>query len=147
MSNSIIIRLTKWLARINRKDWYPSDHDRVCSHHFVSGKVSVYHVFLISYVYYRKTFIFPLGNWAPSLKLGHGPKPRARGCFNRLQACVAHLREMRDKEVVEVETQVSVDSLDDSNIISEYLHYLLVIFNNSPKQVGHVMMVFLVKLS
>ncbi|XP_019861511.1 PREDICTED: THAP domain-containing protein 5-like [Amphimedon queenslandica] len=49
-------RRAKWLSRINRKDWYPSDHDRVCSDHFLSGKPSSDHLD---------------HDWAPSLKLGY----------------------------------------------------------------------------
>ena len=30
-------RRLEWIARINRKDWNPSPHSRVCSEHFLSG--------------------------------------------------------------------------------------------------------------
>ncbi len=34
-----IKRRNAWIARLNRKDWTPNDNSRVCSVHFVSGKL------------------------------------------------------------------------------------------------------------
>ncbi|XP_014677799.1 PREDICTED: uncharacterized protein LOC106817631 [Priapulus caudatus] len=33
-------RRAKWLAVINRKNWTPTEHDRLCSSHFISGEKS-----------------------------------------------------------------------------------------------------------
>ena len=30
-------RREAWIASINRKDWHPTKHSRVCSSHFISG--------------------------------------------------------------------------------------------------------------
>ena len=30
-------RRREWLAKINRKDWIPKKHSRVCSRHFIDG--------------------------------------------------------------------------------------------------------------
>ena len=30
----------KWIAAINRKDWYPTEYSWICSEHFVSGEKS-----------------------------------------------------------------------------------------------------------
>ncbi|KAG1655408.1 Protein ALP1-like [Nymphon striatum] len=49
-------RRALWLSRINRKDYTPSKHAAVCSHHFVTGKPSAL---------YDQTN----PDWAPSLKL------------------------------------------------------------------------------
>ena len=36
-------RRDEWIARINRKNWTPSRHSRVCAKHFINGMV-VLHV-------------------------------------------------------------------------------------------------------
>ena len=33
-------RKAKWIAAINRKDWYPTEYSWICSEHFVSGEKS-----------------------------------------------------------------------------------------------------------
>ena len=30
-----------WITAINRKNWVPTEHSRVCSAHFISGKLTV----------------------------------------------------------------------------------------------------------
>ncbi|KAJ8271078.1 hypothetical protein GJAV_G00122490 [Gymnothorax javanicus] len=51
-------RRALWLARINRKNFQPSESSRVCSDHFVQGRPS--------YLHDSKN-----PDWAPSLKLGY----------------------------------------------------------------------------
>ena len=33
-------RRNKWIAAVNRKDWYPTEHMAICSEHFIHGKKS-----------------------------------------------------------------------------------------------------------
>ncbi|KAF4103866.1 hypothetical protein G5714_014853 [Onychostoma macrolepis] len=71
-----------WLARINRVNFQPTPHSKVCSHHFTTGKPSYLH-----------DSTHP--DWAPSLKLAGeigqtGKAERSRkGCvmgrYNRVQ--------------------------------------------------------------
>lgn len=36
-------RRDKWIAAISRKNWTPTDNDRLCSKHFISGKLNLFH--------------------------------------------------------------------------------------------------------
>jgi len=31
-------RRQAWISRINRKDWEPNEHTKVCSDHFITGR-------------------------------------------------------------------------------------------------------------
>ena len=42
-------RRSAWLVRIRRKDWIPSDGTRVCSAHFISGRLKGFETTLLIY--------------------------------------------------------------------------------------------------
>ncbi|XP_060789822.1 uncharacterized protein LOC132894251 isoform X1 [Neoarius graeffei] len=67
-----IQRRNLWLARINRKDFQPSKHSRVCSDHFISG---------------TSTDLYDTTNpdWAPSRKLAAGSvSPDQKATMNKV---------------------------------------------------------------
>ena len=33
-------RRSRWIAAVNRKDWYPNEHTVICSEHFIHGQKS-----------------------------------------------------------------------------------------------------------
>ena len=33
-------RRNKWIAAVNRKNWYPTEHTVICSEHFIDGQKS-----------------------------------------------------------------------------------------------------------
>ena len=46
-------RYAVWLVRINRKDWLPCEHHKICSDHFISGEI-IHILFLVLIKKYRK---------------------------------------------------------------------------------------------
>ncbi|XP_051563992.1 E3 ubiquitin-protein ligase TRIM39-like isoform X1 [Myxocyprinus asiaticus] len=89
-------RRATWLARINRKNFKPSDGSRVCSAHFIQGRPSYLH---------DETN----PDWAPSLKLGveetNIPSKLNRYLRSKRRRAV---KKMREDEMLVAETLLDV---------------------------------------
>jgi hypothetical protein len=92
-------RRLEWIARINRKDWTPSPHSRVCSEHFISGKPAS--------LYEENN-----PDWAPSRKLGyHSPGPSIQR-FARLES-------RKRRRIDTIEQNISVEDNGQTQLAHE----------------------------